>query len=67
VTRLRFRGARELATLIARASRPELEQIVRQLAGAGVPDHSVAHACGLDKQSVRRVLATQLVPHEDRR
>lgn len=57
MSELQFRGARELATAVAQASRAELEQLVRQLAGDTLTDHAIAAYTRLDVGSVRRAIA----------
>lgn len=58
-----YRGARELAAIVAQASSAELEQLVRQLAGDALSDHVIAAHTRLDVASVRRAIATRSQDH----
>ncbi|HZF31353.1 MAG TPA: hypothetical protein VE907_19715 [Gammaproteobacteria bacterium] len=57
--RRRYRGARELAAVVALASRAELEQLVIELAGDMLTDHVIAAYVRLAVQDVRRTLAAR--------
>jgi hypothetical protein len=52
-----YHGARELAAVVAQASRTELTQLVRKLAGDTLTDRAIAAYTGLDVASVRRAIA----------
>jgi hypothetical protein len=62
---MRYRGARELAALVGQASRTELEQLVRQLAGGGHTDRHIGAATGLGVELVRQALAGYVETYDE--